>query len=84
MDKPFDYHFGLLSTKELIVDDPRKVPFEEIRINEFRGWFYDEYDPGDPVWQEGRHIQPSPLSISLSLPVEQIRGQGSSTTQFSQ
>ena len=55
MDKPFAYHFGILSTKELIVDDPRKVPFEEIRMNEFRGWFYDEYDPGDPVWQEGFH-----------------------------
>ena len=48
MDKPFDKHLGILSTKKLIVDDPRKVTFEEIRMNEFRGWFYDEYDPGDP------------------------------------
>ncbi|KAF3607082.1 hypothetical protein DY000_02048961 [Brassica cretica] len=49
MDNPFDKHLGILSTKKLIVDDPRKIPFEEIRMNEFRGWFYDEYDPGDPV-----------------------------------
>ncbi|WZZ36313.1 hypothetical protein YC2023_019714 [Brassica napus] len=48
MDKPFDKHLGILSTKKLIVDDLRKVTFEEIRMNEFRGWFYDEYDPGDP------------------------------------
>ena len=55
MDKPFDKHLGILSTKKLIVDDPRKIPFEDIRMNEFRGWFKDEYDPGDPVWQESLH-----------------------------
>lgn len=47
VEKPFQNHFGILSTKELKRDDPRKIPFEEIRMNEFRGWFYDEYDPGD-------------------------------------
>ncbi|KAF3536862.1 hypothetical protein F2Q69_00024429 [Brassica cretica] len=79
MDKPFDKHLGILSTKKLIVDDPRKIPFEEIRMNEFRGWFYDEYDPGDLgfskkvyMGQELGYIPQSLLRISLSLPVEQI------------
>ena len=47
VDRPFENYFGILSTEELKVDDPRKIPFEEIRMNEFMGWFYDEYDPGD-------------------------------------
>ena len=47
VDKSFENNFGILSTKELKVDDPKVIPFEEIRMNEFRGWFYDEYDPGD-------------------------------------
>lgn len=47
MDKPFDKHLGTIFTKELIVDDPRKKPSKEIRMNKFRGCFYDEYDFGD-------------------------------------
>lgn len=71
MDKPFDNQFGILSTKELIVDDPRKVPFEEIRMNEFRGWFYDEYDPGDLVWQEDLHYMGQDLlSHVLNITLE--------------
>ena len=48
VDKSFENKFGIiLSTKELKVDDPKVIPFEKIRMNEFKGWFYDEYDPGD-------------------------------------
>ena len=42
VDRPFENYFGILSIKELKVDDPRKIPFKEIRMNEFMGWFYDE------------------------------------------
>ncbi|KAF3524730.1 hypothetical protein F2Q69_00047907 [Brassica cretica] len=33
VDKSFENNFGILSTKELKVDDPKVIPFEEIRMN---------------------------------------------------
>ncbi|KAG7599418.1 hypothetical protein ISN44_As06g036010 [Arabidopsis suecica] len=50
-------HLGTISTNEVSIDEvsivevsidePRKILFEEIRMKKFRGWYYDEYDPGD-------------------------------------
>ncbi|KAG7542905.1 hypothetical protein ISN45_Aa07g028450 [Arabidopsis thaliana x Arabidopsis arenosa] len=44
-----NHDLGVISTNELSIFEPRKILFEEIRMNIFRGWFYDEYDPGDTL-----------------------------------
>uniref|UniRef100_A0A1J3JEZ7 Retrotransposon gag domain-containing protein n=1 Tax=Noccaea caerulescens TaxID=107243 RepID=A0A1J3JEZ7_NOCCA len=51
---PYEPNFpfaGVISANEVSLEDPMKPPFEEIRMKEFRGWFYDEYDPGDQKLQ---------------------------------
>ncbi|CAA7042836.1 unnamed protein product [Microthlaspi erraticum] len=49
--EPYFLFAGLISPNEVSLEDPMKLSFEAIRMKEFRGWFYDEYDPGDPRLQ---------------------------------
>ena len=46
VDSMLDKKLGI-TTNYLSIAEPRKILSEQIRMKEFRGWFYDEYDPGD-------------------------------------